>query len=140
MPWRICDPITHQPLAWHHWAGLGVIRVGDLRELAAAAPGDLPATVREGLPTIMRALPEAWAAALRSVAPPAQWLVSPDAADRRIWSRAPDGSLGASHLVSPTGAGRSCLRPRGLQGRCCRTASNRRSSCHGRLGAPGTHG
>ena len=102
--WRICDPITHQPLAWHHWAGLGVIRVGDLRELAAAAPGDLPATVREGLPTIMRALPEAWAAALRSVAPPAQWLVSPDAADRRVWSWAPDGSLGASHVVSPTGA------------------------------------
>ena len=101
---RICDPITRQPLAWHHWAGLGVIRVGDLRELAVAAPGDLPATVREGLPTIMRALPEAWAAALRSVAPPAQWLVSPDAADRRVWSRAPDGSLGASHVVSPTGA------------------------------------
>ena len=78
--------------------------VKDLHELAAAAPGDLPAIVREGLPIIMQALPEAWATALRSVAPPSQWPVSQDAADVRIWSRAPNGSLGASHVVSPTGA------------------------------------
>ena len=100
---RICDTTTRQPLAWPDWAGLGILRVGDLRELATAAPGDLPAAVRGGLPAILRALPEAWLAALRLVAPPAQWLVSPDAADRRIWSRAPDGSLGALHVVSPTG-------------------------------------
>ena len=52
------------------------------------------------------------------------------------------GTSGAAHRTGPSAPpmlsaprGRSCPRPRGLQGGCCRTASSRRSSCHGRLGA-----
>ena len=63
-------------------------------------------------------------------------------ASRPIWP-----ASGAAHRTGPSvppilsaPRGRSCLRPRGLQGGCCRTASSRRSSYHGRLGAPGTHG
>ena len=101
---RILDPATRQPLVWREWAQQGLCWVSDLRALVEAAPGDLPAAVRGGLPIMLAALPDAWAAALRSAAPPAQWLVSPDAADRRVWSLAAGGRLEAAHVAGPTGA------------------------------------
>ena len=73
---RICDPGTHLPLAWHEWAREGVVRMQDLRAVVAAPPHQVPPTVRAGLPALLAALPEAWAAALQWDAPLPEWLVS----------------------------------------------------------------
>ncbi|KAK9915556.1 hypothetical protein WJX75_000669 [Coccomyxa subellipsoidea] len=61
--------------------------------------------VRERLPILLAALPTAWRQLIQVQPPAALWCASPDPSDRRVWSRAAEGSTYLlSHTVSSTGA------------------------------------
>ena len=61
--------------------------------------------VRERLPIFLAALPAAWRQLIQVQPPAAMWCASSDPSDRRVWSRAAEGSTYLlSHTVSSRGA------------------------------------
>ena len=59
----------------------------------------------ERVPILLAALPAAWRQLIQVELPAAMWCASPDRSDRRVWSRAAEGSTYLlSHTESSTGA------------------------------------